>query len=295
MGQLENMSLLVRIVEAGGIGKAAEQLGLAKSAVSKRLKELESTLSVQLISRTTRVANLTDAGHQYYQQSLGIINAINEMNAQVSGEHQALSGTIRLTVPLTFGLATLNDLFEEFLAQHPKVKLNVEFTDRQVDLLEEGYDLAIRIANLQDSTLKARKISKIEHRLCASPDYLAKHGTPTTVEELKQHTFLEYENKRTVNLHLIEPSGAHAKFAPIIKHKSNNGTFLSRMAIRGEGVICLPTFITKEAIASGYLNVLMHDHSFPDMHLYAVYPHTRFLSHRCRALIDFMAERLGDE
>lgn len=199
MGQLENMALMVRIVEAGGIGKAAEQLGLAKSAVSKRLKDLETNLGVQLISRTTRAANLTDAGHQYYQQSLGIINAVNEMNAQVSGEHQALSGTIRLTVPLTFGLATLNDLFEEFTDLHPKVKLNIEFTDRQVDLLEEGYELAIRIATLQDSTLKARKLSKIEHLLCASPGYLAKHGTPTTVEELKQHTFIEYENKRTVN------------------------------------------------------------------------------------------------
>ena len=169
MGQLEDMQVFIRVVDAGGISRAAEQMGLAKSAVSRRLADLEARLGVRLLNRTTRTSSLTEAGHGFYQSSIKIIDDINELNTLTKGSKTTLEGTISLAVPLSFGLSHLAPAIDDFLKQHPELTINIDFSDRHKNLVEEGLDLAVRIADLKDSSLVARKISPIKTILCASP------------------------------------------------------------------------------------------------------------------------------
>lgn len=299
MGQLEDMALLVRIVDAGGIGKAAEQLNMAKSAVSKRLKELENRLGTQLLSRTTRKSALTEAGALYYQRAISIIDEVAELNAQTHAVKTSLSGTLKITMPLSFGLLHLTPLIDEFSQLHPKLNLQIDFIDRHIDLLAGGYELAIRIAELKDSSLQARRLTPINHVLCASPDYITKHGGIETVAELTQCDFLQYGNLgQNVNAQgkvvLTDSEGTSHTVQLHTVMKANNGDFLKAMAIKGKGVCYLPSFITYQAIQAGQLVPLMSNYQLPTMHAYAVYPQTRFLSERCRSLIDFIAKHFGE-
>ena len=299
MGQLEDMALLVRIVDAGGIGKAADQLNMAKSAVSKRLKELENRLGTQLLSRTTRKSALTEAGALYYQRAISIIDEVEELNAQTHAVKTSLSGTLKITMPLSFGLLHLTPVIEEFSQLHPKLNLQIDFVDRHIDLLAEGYELAIRIAELKDSSLQARRLTAIHHVLCASPDYIATHGSIETLAELTNHDYLQYGNLgQTSNTQdkviLTDIKGASHTVQLNTVMKANNGDFLKSMAIKGKGVCYLPSFITYQAIQNGQLIPLMKNFKLASMDAYAVYPQTRFLSERCRSLIDFIAKRFGD-
>ena len=294
MGQLEEMNVFVRIVEAGGIGKAAEQLGVAKSAISRRLAELESRLDTQLLVRTTRKSNLTDAGHTYYQHALKIIDQITMMDAATCKVDASLEGTLRLAVPLSFGLAHLTSVIDLFSQQHPNLTIQTDFSDRHVDLVEEGYDLAIRIADLKDSSLQAKRITPIRHVLCASPEYLENMGTPSTIADLSQHQLLQYGSAHRLKFELIDPQGKKHSVEHKAKIKANNGDFLRDMAIAGHGILTTPTFITWQALATGDLVPILQDHQLPDSYAYAVYPQNRFLAQRARLLIDFIAERFGD-
>lgn len=294
MGQLEDMALLVRIIEAGGIGKAADQLNMAKSAVSKRLKELENRLGTQLLSRTTRKSALTEAGTLYYQRAITIIDEVAELNAQTHGVKTSLSGTLKITMPLSFGLLHLTPVIDEFTRMHPKLNLQIDFVDRHIDLLAEGYELAIRIAELKDSSLQARRLTPIHHVLCASPDYIKKHGEIETLAQLSNQEFLQYGNSGQGKLILTDnKSKAHTVQLNTIM-KANNGDFLKDMAIKSKGVCFLPSFICYQAIQTGQLVPLMTHYQLLTLHAYAVYPQTRFLSERCRSLIDFIAQRFGD-
>jgi DNA-binding transcriptional LysR family regulator len=299
MGQLEDMALFVRIVDAGGIGKTADQLNMAKSAVSKRLKELENRLGAQLLSRTTRKSALTEAGSLYYQRAISIIDEVAELNSQTHHVKTALSGTLKMTMPLSFGLLHLTPLIDEFTQLHPKLNLQIDFVDRHIDLLAEGYELAIRIAELKDSSLKAKRLTPIKHVLCASPDYLNKHGSIETIPQLVNHNFLQYGNLgQTTNAQskvmLKDEQGIEHQVQLHTVMKANNGDFLKAMAIKGKGICYLPSFISYQAIKSGQLVPIMSDFQLPAINAYAVYPQTRFLSERCRSLIDFFALRLGD-
>ncbi|WDD97234.1 LysR family transcriptional regulator [Thalassomonas actiniarum] len=294
MGQLEQMAIFVRIVEAGGIGKAAEQLDLAKSAVSRRLVELETRLDTRLLIRTTRKSKLTDAGQVFYQRAVKILDDVAQMNNETSCVDATLNGTLRMAVPLSFGLMHLTSAIDEFCERHPDLTIEIDFADRQIDLVEEGYELAIRIADLKDSSLQAKRITPVRHVLCASPDYLDARGTPETITDLKQHQFLQYGKASHAKLHITDPKGKTVHFPLTAKMKANNGDFLRDMAIAGHGITYLPTFIAWQAVLTGELVPLLCDHKLPVANVYAVYPQTRFLSQRARVLIDFMAERFGD-
>ncbi|WP_299329844.1 LysR family transcriptional regulator [uncultured Psychrobacter sp.] len=295
MGQFEDMSMFIRVVEAGSITKAAEQLNIAKSAVSRRLKDLEMRLGNQLISRTTRQSNLTEAGEQYYQRACSILNEVDALNEQTSGAPTRIEGTLKMTAPLTFGLMHLSGVIDDFANQHPSLSFELDFSDRHVDLVEEGFELAIRIRELQDSTHQAKRLALIRYALCASPDYLKKMGTPTTLEDLKEHQFLQYGLGKDSRIALMDAEGKTHTVATQSKIKANNGDFLLDMAVKGQGIAFLPTFITYKTLASGDLVSLLEDYQLPTLNAYAVYPKNRFLSQRCRYLIDFIAERLGDD
>lgn len=207
MGQLEDMAMFVRIVEAGSITKAAEQLNIAKSAVSRRLKELETRLGSQLISRTTRQSNLTQAGEQYYQRVSNILNEVDALNEASSGTPTRIEGTLKMTAPLSFGLLHLKDVIDEYANQHPNLNFELDFSDRHTDLVEEGFELAIRIGEMQDSSYQAKRLALIRHTLCASPEYLDKMGTPKTVEDLANHECLQYSLSKSNTMELTDEQG----------------------------------------------------------------------------------------
>lgn len=303
MGQLEEMAVFVRIVEAGGIGKAAEQLNLAKSAVSRRLAELENRLGARLLTRTTRKSSLTDAGQAYYQRAIVIIDDVSELNARTGSVEAALEGTLRLAVPLTFGIMHLTPVIDLFAKQHPNLTIQTDFSDRHIDLVEEGFDLAIRIGDLKDSSLQAKRITPIRHVICASPAYLkgcqpntaySNTEQPKTLADLQQHPFLQYGMANFVNYQIEDPQGKTQSVQLTSTIKANNGDFLRDMAIAGHGITALPTFITYKAMAMGELVPLLTNHKMPQSNAWAVYPQTRFLSQRTRLFIDFIAKRFGD-
>ena len=294
MGQLEDMAMFVRIVEAGSITKAAEQLNIAKSAVSRRLKELETRLGSQLISRTTRQSNLTQAGEQYYQKVHHILSEVDALNEETSGTPTRIEGTLKMTAPLSFGLMHLNDVIVEYANQHPELKFELDFSDRHTDLIEEGFELAIRIRELQDSSYQAKRLALIRYALCASPEYLERMGTPKTFDDLTEHEFLQYGMSKSSTIELIDEQGKKHQVAVNGKIKANNGDFLREMAVKGHGIAFLPTFITYQALISGELVPILQQYQLPTLNAYAVYPKNRFLSQRCRYLIDFIAERFGD-
>lgn len=294
MGQLEDMSVFIRVVDAGGISRAANQLGLAKSAVSRRLVELERRLGVKLLNRTTRTSSLTQAGQSYYDRAIKIVDDIVELNTSTTNSNIALEGTINLAAPLSFGLSHLSKAIDLFIKDNPKLIININFSDRQVDLIEEGLDLAFRIADLQDSSLIARKVSPIKIILCASPAYLEKYGTPKVPSDLKNHQLLHYNVSGRSQWRLEDKKGAVHSVTISSRVIANNGDFLKDMAVAGHGIVSSPTFISWQAIATGDLVPVLCDYKLPQANAYAVYPQTRYLSQRTRELIDFLIEYFGD-
>lgn len=296
MDRLAHMEVFVAVVEAGGIGAAADRLGLAKSAVSRRLAELESRLGATLIHRTTRRLNLTDDGRAYYERCVAILADLDEAEAAVRQAQGALTGRLKVTLPTSFGLLHLAPLIRAFMEQHPEVRFELDFNDRQVDIMQEGFDLAIRIARLEDSSLIARRLAPIRSGVYSSPDYLARRGTPGTAEALKDHACLVYSNPRDPDLWTYTgPDGRPGSVRVPVHLASSSGEFLLRVALAGQGLIRSPTFFVHEALKAGRLVPVLTDHAWPELSAYAVYPPTRHLSRRVRSFIDFLAERLADE
>ena len=295
MGQLENMQVFVRIVEAGNITKAAEQLNLAKSAVSKRLGDLETRLGSKLINRTTRTSSLTDAGNQYYQRVKLLIGEVNSLNGDMACKTQVLSGSLRLAVPLSFGISHLTPAIDVFMRQHPDLHIEIDFSDRKVDIIEGGYDLAFRIGSLPDSGLQARKITPIKHAICASPSYLKRQGMPTTPKELATHKIVKYGNWPLAGMPLLDSTGQQHLVNMDACLTANNGDAMKQIALSGHGIVMLPTFIVWDALAKGDLVPILENYSLATMHAYAVYPSTRYLPRKVRSLIDFLVERFGDQ
>lgn len=292
MNRFENMDTFIRVVEAGGISGAADRAGIAKSAVSRRLKELEEHLGVQLFHRTTRRMNLTDTGRVYYHQCVRILEDVLEAELATSQAHGTLKGKLKVALPSTFGLMHMGPAINDFLQEHPQVEFELDFNDRSVDLMQEGFDLAIRIAILPDSSLIARRLAPIQHVLCASPAYLEKHGTPQTLEELVNHRCLVYSLIRDSEHWIFSSPNGEAEKIKIPPYlKASSGEFLRCAAVDGLGIVQLPSFIVYEEIKQGKLVALLSEHMRSDLNAYAIYPQTRHLSQRVRAFVDFLVER----
>jgi DNA-binding transcriptional LysR family regulator len=292
MDRFENMNTFVRVVEVGSISGAADRLGVAKSAVSRRLKELEGHLGVQLFHRTTRSMNLTDTGRAFYHQSVRILEDVLEAELATSQAHGTLKGSLKIALPSTFGVMHMGPAVNEFLQMHPQIEFDLDFNDREVDLIQEGFDLAIRIANLPDSSLIARRIAPIKNVICASPSYLEQMGVPRTPEELVDHRCLVYSllsDNEYWNLTDNNDREIRIKIHPYLK--ASTGEFLRDAAIEGMGIIIEPTFIVYKEIESGALVQVLEDYSPPQIDAYAIYPQTRHLSQRVRAFVDFLVKR----
>jgi len=295
MSQFVEMSVFVKIVEAGTISRAAEQLGLAKSAVSRRLSDLERRLGVQLLSRTTRTSSLTDAGRDYYQRASLILDELLELDADISSNTGSLEGVLNIAAPFSFGLLHLARAIDEFSQSHDKLVINLHFSDRQVDLVEGGFDLALRISDLKDSSLVARKIAPVRLVLCASPDYLAKNGRLEVPQDLKQHAGLYYAYAPGTTWKFIDRKGREESVKVQAKMIANNGDFLQDMALAGHGVAVLPTFIAADHIRARRLVMVLKNYHLPALNAFLVYPQTRHLPRRVRAFIDFLTARFVGE
>ncbi|MEJ2346268.1 MAG: LysR family transcriptional regulator [Gammaproteobacteria bacterium] len=294
MGRLEDMETFVRVVEAGSISGAATRMSLAKSAVSRRLAELEERLGVQLFRRTTRRLNLTDTGRSFHERCVAILSDADEAEAAVSREHRTLRGRLRVAVPMSFGLLHLGPAITEFCRRHPEVQFDLDFNDRQVDLVQEGVDVAIRIARLSDSSLVARRLAAVRQVVCASPAYLERHGSPRTPDELARHACLVYSNLADPeSWTYLDADGQAQRVKVPVRLQANNGDFLRAAAVAGLGLVMGPTFILYQELERGDLRPLLTDYTWPVVNAYAVYPRTRHLSQRVRALVDFLVERFA--
>ena len=292
MDRFENMNAFVRVVEAGSISAAADRMDVAKSVISRRLKELEAHLGVELFHRTTRQMNLTDSGRAFYQQSVRILADILEAEHATSQFHGALKGNLKVALPLSFGLMHLGPAINEFLQAHPEIEFDLDFNDRHVDLLVEGFDLAIRIAILPDSSLIARRLAPIQTVMCASPAYLERMGTPQSPHELIHHRCLVYNLIGNLeNWNVFDATGQLIKTRITPYLKASNGEFLRDAAVAGMGIVLLPTFIVYQEIERGTLVPIMTNYHYSQLAAYAIYPQTRHLSQRVRAFVDFLVKR----
>ncbi len=295
MDKLAGIEAFVAVVESGSFSRAAERLGLTKSVVSRRLGQLEAGLGVQLLRRTTRSQSLTQHGHAFYERGLRILADLDDAEQALLDDASALRGALRIAAPLSFGLRHLSPALNDFLTAHPAIEIDLDLNDRTVDLVEEGFDLAVRIGELRDSSLIARRLGTIRFVTCASPEYLARHGTPTRPQQLVGHAGLHYSNIGLKQAWRFSgPDGQAIAGVPGIRLRANNGDALSAAAIAGLGIINAPSFITADAIAAGQLRVILDDYRPPATGLHAVYPPGRLLPRRLRALTDFLAERFGD-
>ena len=294
MDKFEDIQAFITVVDAGSFTAAAERLGSAKSAVSRRVSALEERLGVQLLHRTTRVLNLTETGRSFYNHGTRILADLEEAEAAVQQEHGELRGTLRFALPLSFGVRHMCGPIATFSKQHPKVKFDLDLNDRRVDLIEDNFDLALRIGRLTDSSLIARRLFDVRAVVCASPHYLNVHGVPQTPEDLQDHQCLVYSNLSDPDKLKYEDRDGKKGTVKITPHMlASSGDFLSNVAAHGMGVVIQPTFIASAAIRSGNLKPILTDYTWPISPAYAVYPPTRHLSYRVRAFIDFLAEKFS--
>ncbi len=294
MNQFEEMQTFVRIVEAGSITKAAEQMNTVKSAISRRLTELEKRLGVSLLTRTTRTQLLTDSGKSYYQQCIRLIDDIADVESTLKNEHCALEGKIKIAAPLSFGLAHLGPALRKFNIINPDIQFEIDFNDRIVDLVEEGFDVAIRISNLADSTMIARRITNTQLILCASPGYLKKHGTPQKLKDLEQgHVKLQYRDQPEQWPFIVNGQSVSVKIPRVLT--ANNGEFLCQAAMDDLGLIYTPDFICYKSIRLGQLIPVLSDYCATNLiDAYAIYPQNRHLSRRVRSFVDYLVQYFGD-
>ncbi|MEL7025140.1 MAG: LysR family transcriptional regulator [Pseudomonadota bacterium] len=291
MSRFEELESFVAVVEAGSITAASDRLSVAKSAVSRRLSSLEARLGVQLINRTTRVNDLTSSGRAFYQQATRLLSDLAEAESAVARSGGTLTGELRLALPLSFGVRHMAAPISDFLQANPEVTCEVDLNDRRVDLVADGVDLALRIGNLQDSSLIARKLFDASMTVCASPGYLARAGVPQHPSDLSAHAVLVYANVADPNTWEFTLPEAAPLFVPLTPRvSSSNGDLLTAMAEQGQGVIRQPTFMLEASLRRGSLVPLLEDFPLRTIPAHAIYPQTRHLSYRVRAFIDHLVD-----
>ncbi|MER2508034.1 LysR family transcriptional regulator [Amaricoccus sp.] len=291
MDRLTEMEAFVQVVDHGGFTEAARKMGLSKSAVSKHVSALESRLAVRLLNRTTRRVSPTEVGLAYYDRARTVLTDASEADSMVTAMQATPKGSLRISVPVSFGINQLSAAVAKFLLAYPEVDIQMVLDDRFVELIAEGYDMAIRVGVLEDSSLKARKLAETTRILVAAPDYLARMGTPVTFDDLHEHQLLHYTHLATGNFwRLRGPSGEERQIRVGGRLTANNGDSLMRAAEAGIGIALLPSFVLGDALASGRLIEVLAERAGDTIGIYALYPEGKFTQPKLRAFIDFLAE-----
>jgi DNA-binding transcriptional LysR family regulator len=289
------MSVFAKVVATGSLSNAARELGLSPAMVSRRLAALETRLGVRLINRTTRSLHLTDEGASYYESCSRVLAEIEHANASVSAGRHEPQGTLRVALPAAFGNQYVAPLVPQFAALHPAVQLALSLSDRTVNLVEDGFDLAIRIAALEDSSLAARKLAPNRRVVCASPEYLRRHGAPSSPAELSRHNCL-LASEFVSTWEYKDPAGKLGSTRVSGRYICDNWEVLRQWALSGLGIALKSTWDVRRHLSSGALVSLLPGYSFDsDVAIYAVYPHRRHLPAKTRAFIDFLASSFGPE
>jgi DNA-binding transcriptional LysR family regulator len=295
MDLVRAMQAYVRVVEAGSFVRAADQLDTSNAAVTRQVAALERHLGTRLLNRTTRRLSLTETGHSFLERARQILADIADAEAQAGSQALAPTGVLRISAPLSFGVVHLSRRLPAFRQRYPQLRLDIDLTDRVVDLANEGIDVAVRIASDPGSALIARRVAPVRMVLCASPMYLNEHGTPAHPSELAAHQTLSYSYLASGDDWPFTRSGAtvKAKIHPAVR--ATNGEILRELALAGGGIVLQPSFLVGAELMRGTLVPLLQDWTAPELSLYAVYLSRRQLSAKVRVFIDYLVESIGGE
>ncbi len=292
--RFEEMRVFAAVVEAGGFTAAAARLGMSKAAVSRHVAELEERLGVRLLHRTTRRLSTTAEGELFHARCRELLNRLEEAEAELGSGSTTAQGVARVNVPLSFGLMHLAPLWPRLLERHPGLELDVSLSDRVVDLVDEGYDLAVRIGQLPASSLVSRRLASTRLVACAAPGYLAAHGAPARPAELARHAVIGYSLFASGDTWSFSgPAGEETvKVQP--RMRTNNGDTCRAAALAGQGIILQPSFMVGADLAEGRLVELMPGWRSIALGIYAVYPSRKFLAPKVRVIIDFLVDAFAD-
>jgi DNA-binding transcriptional LysR family regulator len=290
MDRFLEMKVFVAVVEAGSFTAATQVLGMSKAAVSRYVGELEERLGLRLLHRTTRKLSPTTEGEIFYARCRELLDNLDEAEAEVTSRTGEATGLLKVNVPVTFGLMHLAPLWPAFLARHPKLAIDITLSDRVADLVEEGFDIAVRIGQLSASSLISRRLASTRLVLCASPGYLQRRGAPGRPDELLHHDVISYSLFSTgENWSFTGPDGeVSVKVAPRVR--TNSGDTIRAAALQHQGIILQPTFIVGADLAQGTLQEIMPGYRSVELGIHAVYPSRKFVSPKVRLLIDFLVE-----
>lgn len=284
MDKLTTLKTFHTVVKHRSFSQAAIELNTSPQLVSKYISALEKSLGIRLINRTTRRLNLTSEGAEYYEESLKITDALDVLESRITDLQLRPSGLLRISAPVSLGTEFLGAMVARFIQQHPGVSVDIQLNDRKVDIIDEGFDLALRIGALMDSSLIARPLAQVDVLACASPAYLREHGAPATQDDLHQHQLLRYS--------YLEQDASHSDTRVPIT--SNSGELLAKAAAAGAGVVISPRYIVQHGLAQGDLVELFVLPNPAGLGLFAVYPHRTMLPLKLRVFVDFLADQFRD-
>ena len=293
MDRFQEMRVFVAVVDAGSFVRAADALDLSKTAVSRLVGDLETRLGVRLLHRTTRKLSLTPEGELFHERCRQLVDGVDEAEAELSTHAGEAIGQLRVNVPVTFGLLHLAPLWPAFMAQHPKVTMEVTLSDRMVDLVDEGFEVAVRIARLPASSLVSRQLTSTRLILCASPEYLRRYGAPRHPAELAGHSVIAYSLLVAGDQwEFFSSQGSRGpipvKVSP--RMRTNSGDTCTAAALQHMGLVLQPSFLVGPHLDSGALVEVMPEYRSTELGVYAVYPSRRHLTPKVRALVDFLVD-----
>jgi len=295
MDRLSEMEAFASVVDQGGFTDAARKLGISKSAVSKHVSSLETRLGARLLNRTTRRVSPTEIGLAYYDRARRVLNDAGEADALVTAMQSAPSGLLRVSVATDFGVNHLSPILGTFLREFPDINVNMVLDNRHVELVAEGFDLAVRIGDLEDSSLRARKLATADKMMIASPGYLQEYGRPARIDDLNAHKLLHYSNQSSGNVwRVTAPSGEKRQVRSAGWLTVNDGQSLLNAALGGLGIAFLPEFLCGEALRDGTLVPAIEGQAPEVQGIYAVYPPGRYTQPKVRAFIDFLVDSFRD-
>lgn len=285
---LDGVAVFVETINAGSFTAAAHALGRTTSYVSKAITRLEKRLGIRLLNRTTRTLSLTDAGRAYFQRCNQIVIDAENAERSINQLQETPSGLLRINAPGSFGAKYLLEVFAQFMHRYPEVKLEIEFNDRMIDVVAEGYDVVIRVGAIKDSNLVARKFTSSYSVVVASPDYLKRKGTPKQVEELQHHDCIAYSLLPAPNQWVFYKDGARSSVTIEPRATCNSAEIEVAMVLQGIGITRLPLFTCEKEVASGKLKIILDDYDKIQYDIFAVYPHRQYLTAKVRAFVDFL-------
>jgi DNA-binding transcriptional LysR family regulator len=296
MQDLERMVIFARVVETRSFSEAARRMNLSKSLVSKRITQLERSVGARLLNRTTRAMSLTEAGAVFYEHCARIVEELEAAKSAVSHLHAEPRGLLRVSASVAFGTMHIAPALADFLPAHPDLQIDMEIKDRFVDLADERFDVAIRIAREPSQNLVARRLATVKRKVCATPGYFERHGVPETPQDLEGHNCLTYTSFDPEGPWRFKgPDGRMISVTASGNLRLNDDVALSEAVLKGLGIALLPTFIVGRDLQAGRLRSVLPDYVPAERHIFAVYLPTRHVSAKVRAFIDFLVERFGPE